>query len=405
MTMRGSHWLSSASGASLMLATVGAFCALGGSAGEVRAQAGAEAALLTLQSTNSAMGAGRIGDRFRLPEFPGTGDAVVRGGGARQATLPRRPRSGAPGEVSGRLVDETGAPVAGIAVGLLSTDARYAPEFLEAMSDSTGRFRFTKVEPGPWEVRFDPAKLPARYAPRRAAVALSVSRSERKQLSDLVFLPGACALGSVRWTGGPPALETEIFFAPADTAFFSITGRIDGEGVYRLCGIPAGPVHAWSDLGDGRWLGRPLQLKPGTETEFDLTAEPSSRLSGTSVWFDARTEDGRPIAFAEIVVFGVREATDAQPHLVYLRGAVADRVGAAEFLLPYGTYEVLAINPREGEWTRTQGLVIDASTGARRDQQLVLASTSTASQRADWVHSLRLRAEESLYLWSLAATE
>jgi len=367
------------------------------------AQAGAEAALLTLQSTNTAMGAGRVGDRFRLPEIPSTGGSV-RGGGARESALPARPRSGAPGEVGGRLVDESGAPISGISVGLLSTDARYAPEYLEVLSDTAGRFHFTKVEPGAWEVRFDPAKLPQQYAPRRAAVAVSLARREKEDLSDLAFLPGACVGGSVLWSDGPPALETEIFFSPADTAFFSIVGRVDGEGHYRLCGIPAGRAHAWSDLGDGRWLGRPMQLEPGTVAQFDLQADPSSRLRGTSVWFDARTEDGRSIAFAEIVVLGHRPASETETALVYLRGAVADRGGAAEFLLPYGDYEVLATNPREGEWTRLASFVVDASSRAQMNQDLVLVGSSTTGQRAEWAAELRGRAERALYVWDTHAS-
>lgn len=373
------------------------------SPGVARAQAGAEAALLTLQSTNTAMGAGRVGDRFRLPEIPGPGEGV-RSGGARESALPARPRSGAPGEVAGRLVDESGVPIPGVAVGLLSADARYAPEFVEVLSDSAGRFRFAKVEPGPWEVRFDPTKLPPRYAPRRAAVPVSLSRGEKEELPDLAFLPGACAAGSVRWSDGVPALETEVFFAPADTSFFSTVGRVDGEGNFRLCGIPAGRVHAWSDLGDGRWLGQPIQLEMGSQARFELSADPSSQLRGTSVWFDARTEDGRSIAFAEIVVFGYRAATATEPTLVYLRGAVADRGGAAEFLLPEGEYEVLAMNPREGEWTRLESLVVDASQ-TQMNQGLALVGSSTASQRADWAVELRARAERALYVWASIAPE
>jgi hypothetical protein len=112
------------------------------------------------------------------------------------------------------------------------------------------------------------------------------------------------------------------------------------------------------------------------------------------------TEDGQNVGFAEVVVLGRRPAQGDRPALVYLKGETADRQGLADFELPVGAYEVLVMNPREGQWGRQKGLEITPVAPAQLTHEIVVKGTSTEAQREDLRAGLYDRADWLLYVWA-----
>ena len=68
--------------------------------------------------------------------------------------------------------------------------------------------------------------------------------------------------------------------------------------------------------------------------------------------------DGTPVPRAQIIVVGRRFEQGPRPALVFVREEASDAVGVAEFKVPFGNYEVLVMNPRQGQ-TGSQRMVVD----------------------------------------------
>jgi hypothetical protein len=83
----------------------------------------------------------------------------------RRASDVQTPAAG--GRVSGRVLDDLGHPVAGVAVRL--------GEYL-AMTDEAGGYDFRRVPAGTFELDIDEARLPAAYAKAAGAISVPVSR-------------------------------------------------------------------------------------------------------------------------------------------------------------------------------------------------------------------------------------
>jgi hypothetical protein len=292
-----------------------------------------------------------------------------------------------------------GRAVPGLAVTLVSTDPRYEVVVRETTTGAGGEFSFAAVDPGPWLVTLDAARLPARYAARRLSAPIQVARSQKIDLPPFALEPGACAFGVAEWNDGYPLADAELLVAPRRRGSYAVGGLVAGDGTFSLCGVPAESAMVWLDLGDGRHVGAFAPLAPGDSAALRFAPAPPSRLPGTVLSVSVRLADGRAVGYAEVVVGGRRRAAGGEPALVYLREAVTDRDGVAEFTLPHGSYRILAMNPREGEWQRVEEFVVAEGTPRLVAKELVVGGTSSAGQRKAWTGEFYAQAEDAIFLW------
>jgi hypothetical protein len=371
-------------------------------ADDCHAQAGVEAATQLQHAAEWAERQGSTGSSGDYRIFS-TSRTVTRVPTATSApsTLKKRPRSGAPGEVSGEVLDRgTGKGIASVPVLLISTELEYEVEILDATTDATGKYVFAKVEPGVWTVSVDPARLTPAYAPRRPIGAIKVEKKQKVTASHILLLNSACVTGTVKWTDGQAATEGLVTIAPVDTTQYAIADEISERGEFSFCAAPPGSAMVWLDLNDGRQLGYGTRLVVQDTTRLDFAAPPWNQVKTTRLWIRAVTEDGQNVGFAEVVVLGRRPAQGDRPALVYLKGETADRQGLADFELPVGAYEVLVMNPREGQWGRQKGLEITPVAPAQLTHEIVVKGTSTEAQREDLRAGLYDRADWLLYVWA-----
>lgn len=351
-----------------------------------------------------ATGAG-LAERFVRVAEPLSGGKTVSGRGAPTSTakpLKKRVPSKTPGTAHGAVHDASGRAIPGLTVAMRSIDPNYEVVYREVVTDSAGGFVFTGLDPGPWRVDLDPRRLPARYAAPRLTAPIQVARSQRIHLPPIRLEPGACAHGFAKWSDGYPMADAQLLVAPRDTTSYAVGGTVSGDGRFNLCGVPADRVMIWLDLGDGRHLGSPAPLATGDSATVRFAPEPANDVPGTQLAVSVRTADGRAIAFAEVLVGGRRAATAREPALVYLRQAATDRDGIAEFTLPYGSYRILAMNPREGEWRRVDDLVVGPGAPRLLTKDLLLSGVSTPAERKAWTAEFYAQAESAIFLWEIA---
>ena len=84
---------------------------------------------------------------------------------------------------------------------------------------------------------------------------------------------------------------------------------------------------------------------------------------------------------------------------MFVREQVTDADGIAEFKVPFGVYEVLAINPREGQTGRVSRMIVDKNQDGAQPLRVELRGASTAYERARMRSDLLNRAETYLYVW------
>jgi hypothetical protein len=85
---------------------------------------------------------------------------------------------------------------------------------------------------------------------------------------------------------------------------------------------------------------------------------------------------------------------------VFVREETTDPDGVAEFKVPFGVYDVLVMNPREGQ-TGSRNMVVDLDqTGTIAPLRIDLAGRTTAEERAELKRGLLERARKSLVVWA-----
>ncbi len=314
--------------------------------------------------------------------------------------LPRK-KSGAPGKVAGLVYEREGKrPLANVYVGLVSTEPDYVVVRLEARTDSAGYYEFGTVEPGQWAVQVIEDRLPAALSPPRVGHRLTVARKAAVAAPPLVVTRTACVSGHAVWGDGYVLYDAPLTVAPFDSTFLSTGGLMNGVGDFNVCGAPTDSVMVWMHLRDGRSLGRTVRLDPAQPRRVEFKPDPIEKMDGCMLRVLPVTNDGEPVGYARITVVGRRFEQGDRPALVYVREERADRGGVAEFKVPFGVYEVLAINPREGQVGQVSRMIVDTNQGGPQPLQIVLRGLTTARERTSIHADLLNRAETYLYVWT-----
>jgi protocatechuate 3,4-dioxygenase beta subunit len=183
-------------------------------------------------------------------------------------------------EVSGRVLDDRGAPVAGAKVELIPG----AGGLLREVSAGDGTFRFAGVPAGSVHLR---ASLDG-FMP--ATESLTVGDSPVHGV-DLRLAPGGAITG--RLLGVKPEELAGVRISAA--SIHTVSGRPDRDGRYRLQGLAPGEWYVTVHLSPRHATWRKVLLEPGAAEavlDFDLTAD--LVLSGRI------TIDGAPLGRAEV---------------------------------------------------------------------------------------------------------
>ncbi len=180
--------------------------------------------------------------------------------------------------LSGRVVDADGLPIAGAELALGSERAgeergllRFAARSQSsATSDEDGRFAFDEVQPGRAELR-----VTAEGFQPSAPETLTVPAGNGLDNLRIVLERGAVIEGRVTTTAGEPVGDTRVICGPAAAVS-------DGDGAYRLEGVPPGPRTVQASHQDFQPLEKKLDVQP-VSNQLDLVFEAGQEVSGRAV--------------------------------------------------------------------------------------------------------------------------
>jgi hypothetical protein len=400
---------------------------------DAHAQAGVEAARLTQSSTENAPQPGpdwaksdtpRPASRFRGQQSYGlmgylhsegyagsVGAGLPYGNKPRFGTgsggydapppLPARKKSGAPGVVAGLVYQRADKlPVGGVTLNLISTETTFARETLVARTDSAGYYEFKAVEPGRWYLAVVADRLNPKWAPVRTGAIVTVAKKQQVAAPAIVVTPTSCTQGHTAWSDGYTLYDAPITVAPYDTTLLSVSGLANGVGDFSVCGAATDSVMVWMHLRDGRSLGRTTRLSPGAPIRVDFVADPLERMEGTVLHITTVANDGRPIPKARVTVVGRHFEQGARPALVFVREEATDRDGALDLHVPWGVYDILAVNGRDGQSGTVSRMVVNQDVKETQPLKIELRGTFTPAELAAKRELLLDRAETMLYVWT-----
>jgi hypothetical protein len=228
------------------------------------------------------------------------------------------------GFISGRVIDETGEPVAGVQVWIMRSEfyrgrRRLVPVTSSARSDDTGHYRAFGLQPGAyfvvamlrdtWTAGGDKKQVFG-YAPTffpstgTAAEAQRVSLATGKEASGidiaLVAMPAAVVSGTAMGAGGMPLAAGSVSLqqnitGPSGSSFNSVgSARTDADGSWRFRDVAPGEydVSISTTNREGiRETATTTVIVSGVDIDgVSLVAEGPVTLSGSLV-----TDDGTPL--------------------------------------------------------------------------------------------------------------
>jgi protocatechuate 3,4-dioxygenase beta subunit len=233
-----------------------------------------------------------------------------------------------PGEVSGRVVDDAGAPVAGAGVVLFASSGALDVS-RSAESGADGSFLISGVNDGSY--RLHAAKNG--YAPARAENEVTVAGGPVSGLE----LKLSAAEGTI--AGRLIGLEfSQLSRVGVWTDSGGTFGGVDAEGSYKILHLPPGTVKVSAAVPDTplRAEGR-VTLEPGAaEARLDLTFGNGHELSGVVL------RNGEPLVDAGVLLVKAGGAARQR--------AATDHQGGFRFGgLEDGSYQLSVVTPN-GAW-------------------------------------------------------
>jgi uncharacterized GH25 family protein len=278
--------------------------------------------------------------------------------------------------VSGRVLDEQGAPVRGARVEFRSLQLDETSWFHNryGTSDAQGAYRVTGILPGEWKVAIECAGY--RSLEREFG---ALKDAERREGVEFTLSSGNFVSGVVRWESGEPAERATVLVALAagaptsDEQLDDKPKRVDADGRFRISGLPAGPYDVTasapegsrpqpagaekrSKLGGPKWIAEAKSVNAGSELE--LVLRPGLALRGRVV--DERDQP--------VTRFTVRADSRRDNGMVWR----SDWELTQKFESEDGSFALEGV--REGDWV----LTVNAKGFATPDEQRVKAPQSDA---------------------------
>lgn len=200
--------------------------------------------------------------------------------------------------VAGRVVDGFGEGLAGITVQAMPDEAgprgrrRFDARVAVDRTDEDGLFEIENVPPG--AVRLSASG--GGFRPGEAT-GLELSPGERHDGVRIELERGGTLTGSVLAPDGRPLPDATVRVSP-NLVWGGIEGRTDGDGRYRLPGLPEGVLQVRADHPDFVAAVREITAGDG-EIQLDLQLGSGHRVGGRVV-----DDGGSPIAGARVMLGG-----------------------------------------------------------------------------------------------------
>ena len=228
--------------------------------------------------------------------------------------------------IAGRVIDPTGAPVAGAQIrGWLSGESPDRPVSIRpcrlldatAESDAAGQFILEALPPGWWTVRAEAAGwLSAETERRHVLAGASLDGVE------IALGAGAVLAGRVLAPDGAPLAGAEVRAYGERSDPRAVTA---GDGTYHLPGVEPGERTVEATHPDHEFASRTLEVSSGeNRLDLQLGASRRSEIRGRVLG-----PDGRPLAGARVVIPASSSAYSATD-------------GSFVLLEKEGTYEIWA---------------------------------------------------------------
>lgn len=265
------------------------------------------------------------------------------------------------GAITGRVVAEDGAGMAGITV-MLSVVAIQGGQRRSTTTDEEGNFRFTDLSPRPYSISVFGSR---EYVQPPAITGSGERRYYRPgENVNIALIRGGVITGRVTNAAGEPvigirALAIRVRDAdgrPIQTATGSLQRLTDDRGVYRIYGLlPGGYIVVANSntnySGGGAYYGETPTYHPSStrDAAAEVTVASGAEASGIDIRY--RGEPGHAVSgrmtgvnlaesFAPCVVYLTNAATGASFDLVY---ANPSQGGAFAFYgVPDGEYDLTA---------------------------------------------------------------
>ncbi|HEY4239004.1 MAG TPA: sigma-70 family RNA polymerase sigma factor [Kofleriaceae bacterium] len=246
--------------------------------------------------------------------------------------------------LSGRVVDEHGAPIAKARVTAMSTADAWPvvdPQRDGVVAGADGTFAIESLSAGTWRL----TAAGGDFAPT-TSVPITVDGEHEHTGVELVLAPGGAVHGTVRDAAGAPVAGADVSvvvrgFVPWRTRRQAVT---DDAGAFTIGGLArrSYDVVAWHETAASQIV--PVELAAASARDVTLVLDITGAITGTVV--DTR---GQPLGDAQVVaspVQGDRAAWDVRG----VQETVTDQGGAFRFAgLPGGSYVVSAARPGASE--------------------------------------------------------
>ncbi|MBK9033581.1 MAG: carboxypeptidase regulatory-like domain-containing protein [Myxococcales bacterium] len=219
--------------------------------------------------------------------------------------------------VAGRVVDDTGAAVAGarVAYSGASDWSVQADERKDGVvTDATGRFTFAALPAGSF--RF--VARHERFAPGTSAI-VTLDGSHATDGVEIKLTGGATIAGKVVDDHGGPVASAQVRIAVASRGMIGSEPRqvfSDSDGRFVIAGLPKKPLDAVAIAESGSSKNVAVDASGGDVGDVVLTIDQTGTIAGVVV-----DKAGEPIAGAQVSAFpDFRSGTSGDPGQFRLRG-------------------------------------------------------------------------------------
>ena len=216
------------------------------------------------------------------------------------------------GSISGRVVTESGEPLADAFVSLRGYTSR---ETYNAITDRDGKFRFSGLSP---IVYFATATSPAYTAAPRDPDNTQSTSYRIGDLINLVMIKGGVITGTVTNSAGDPIVGLRVraqmtLDRDGQKSRYGAAMRertTDDRGNYRIYGLPTGTYLVFAGGGFGAYEGDAPTYAPSSvrDTASEITVRAGEETSGVDIRY--RSETGHIVSGSAVgptgsEVFGV----------------------------------------------------------------------------------------------------
>lgn len=199
------------------------------------------------------------------------------------------------GSISGRVLDDASAPIAGICVNVKDGPG--------VQTDGSGAYSITGLDPGSYQLVFSDCNASPQYLDQwylgrtdaSSADSLSVADGADTLASDVVLTRGVVVSGTVTDTNGAPLAGITVSEQPTNGPTVPATVQTDVNGAYSSRPLAPGSyrVHFQDQNADPVWAGQYWKQAPSWNTADILTVKPGD--PPTRVGIDARLTAGATI--------------------------------------------------------------------------------------------------------------